>query len=353
MPRRRPKLSKAEKKLRAENSEKQKYRDQLQREKKFTNVSYERGENAWEKLCEAIKLPEAQTELKCAMKNVVAVLDEKGNVLNRLAAFQRNGEEQHRRNFGKHFEFIEYILNVFNLFVNILKDNYENMAIRMIKRLRSEVDNYDKYLLEQKTYFENVLFASNLIASNRMSIKGFEFQERLIDEINANEYVRRDILGASISQKMTEIHMQMRAIAENITKKVTLDWGKQYNRIFEIDGKSMDEITNLCDQIRRRNALIITSQQDYSAFELKSTRNIIELKRELEEHKQKFRILRRTFENDMQLDRDNLRILVGLANGALKVIVIYVPWLKCRTLLYKSSGIIWRGSADTITERVQ
>lgn len=119
LPKKKKKLSKAEKKLlriqKQLELKKKLFREHLERELNYTKKSVDRGYKGWQDLLAGIKCEELKKDLEVLWQKTNQIVDQKNFKIEMLVRYLESSEDQYERNFAKHCDIIEYLSSKIHL----------------------------------------------------------------------------------------------------------------------------------------------------------------------------------------------------------------------------------------------
>ncbi|CAO1372113.1 unnamed protein product [Diamesa serratosioi] len=194
-----PPLSKSEKKLKLKlekeqlkkEQELQQIRDELNRELTNKQLSFARGWKDWERWCRDITHDHLITDVQVTTKALNRLIDKSDQAIETIKNHREIADEQYVRNFHQHCSLIDYIMNIYDLFLTSTHEMYDSSRNKLICDFYNENVFREEIFYERKTFYENVMHATN----EETKMKIHDFEENLINrkvEIESASIEKRD-----------------------------------------------------------------------------------------------------------------------------------------------------------------
>uniref|UniRef100_A0A336K322 Dynein regulatory complex subunit 2 n=1 Tax=Culicoides sonorensis TaxID=179676 RepID=A0A336K322_CULSO len=327
---RRQKLTKAERVARKKEriqekkrikieKEKQNYRNELAREKNYTQNSRRVLDQHWEQICGELTQSDLLNSLKCHQQHFNRLMNAKENMIDQMKRWREEADIQYKRQFEGHLALIEYLMKIHKFFVQTLKRDYENQIKLHLDEFNQNSDYRLSVLKDQQNYYENHQHCLNLFLSNKYEMERVDHENKCLN-INFEAINRRNIIQDTISLKMKKLEEQIHEIRKLFNQRTAKpEKMKVYKKLEKKYSFSLKDLERLkkesenCElEIKNLNEKLLDVELRFEQelFKIRNERKRCEIT--LEELKR--RIVTKTVKDDKKLLKD----LVVVSDQVLK-----------------------------------
>ncbi|XP_063698051.1 ninein-like protein [Culicoides brevitarsis] len=202
-----------EKRLKKLETEKQQLRDELQREKTFTQNSRRILDDHWESICGEITQKDLLESLNCHRTNIEKQLDVKDGTIEKLKRWREEAGIQHKRLFEGHLKVIEYLMRIQKYFTDCMKSNYEDTIKELLMEFTEDTEKKAEILKEKEDFYENRQHAMNLLLASKYKHEKIQHDNKKL-EIQFEAIDTRNKHQIWINSQLKALQNQIREIYE-------------------------------------------------------------------------------------------------------------------------------------------
>lgn len=233
-----------------------------------------------------------------------------------------HAEEQYQRSSQKHCEFLDYALELYHLLCKSMRDLYDNEVDTIVGSFHKECVYKERVHKRQKSCFENLLHATNIVTNDALSSTEHAFLAEKEDFINKS-VEHREKLRDSVVKNMNGLYHQMQAAVTAIrSASMTNERLAVYTNLVKRETKDTLGLENVRKATDECQDQISKLQLELHQIELETMERLTQKKQEKEYFMECFLTLRTNYESDIKKDEEQLRLLVASTHKTITVSIV-------------------------------
>lgn len=202
-------------------------RNQLEREQKFVDVTYERAAKEWEQMMVDVHHGEMRMELGVLRDGIQKVLDDREHVIRRLTGKREEAHEQHNQHSHWHKQMCDVLKSNFSALLKSMRTIYDSEVHFLLEQFHKAILPTRTMIIRNQNVFENLLVSTNLTTDDTLTNIDdtlFKFTEQNLGnhQYNINRQCQQFV------QNCERMRMQMQKTIESVNKRLT---AKMYTNI--------------------------------------------------------------------------------------------------------------------------
>ncbi|CRL06624.1 CLUMA_CG019812, isoform A [Clunio marinus] len=254
--------------------------DRFEREENFVKISHQRCWQDFKEWCENVAVDDLRDELIAVSHSFDRVLDKCEHLKETIQVHRSHADEQYLRNFQKHSELIDYIMDLYKTFQKATQEMYDFDREKLISEFYEDLQRHENSHDETKTHFENFIHAAVSTTNDRVNRMKNEFMNRKF-EIESKSFVKRefDYEGNMKRQSIacSEIKKLVKHFNENLWPKQRLD---NYHASLKKSNEADEEISEMNIKIEDSKKVLVRLEDELKDVTRHQLSTVLELKSE-------------------------------------------------------------------------